>query len=197
VLARRTELQALMAKFEFASCVLFGNDAALGHAGRTGVMFRASGSTPPDEALLAQIEALLDLHGPDALRYADPKRGQRRVVRLQRSTVNAKLEGFLLSGDTQARDWMAALLREEQPAQNYGRALLAGGAKPPLPVLSKGKNVSDTAITDTLSHCTGSEAERLGQLQKALSCGTNCGSCIPQLQRMVKATPFAAVPVGA
>jgi assimilatory nitrate reductase catalytic subunit len=125
------------------------------------------------------------------------------VVRLQRSTVNAKLEGFLLSGDTQARDWMAALLREEQPAQNYGRALLAGGANPPLPVLSRGKtvctcfNVSDIAISDTLSHCTGSEAERLGQLQKALNCGTNCGSCIPQLQRMVKATPFAAVPVGA
>ncbi|CAM8655360.1 BisC Anaerobic dehydrogenases, typically selenocysteine-containing [Comamonadaceae bacterium] len=203
VLARRTELQALMARFEFASCVLFGNDAALGQAGRTGVMFRAAGSAPPDDALLAQIEALLDLQGQDAVRYADPKRGQRRVVRLQRSTVNATLEGFLLSGDTQARDWMAALLREEQPAQNYGRALLAGGAQPPLPVLSKGKtvctcfNVSDIAISDTLSRCTGSDAERLGQLQKALQCGTNCGSCIPQLQRMVKATPMATVPAGA
>jgi assimilatory nitrate reductase catalytic subunit len=198
VLARRTELQALMARFEFASCVLFGNDAALGQAGRTGVMFRAAGSAPPDEALLVQIEALLDLQGPDAVRYADPKRGQRRVVRLQRSTVNATLEGFLLSGDIQALDWMGALLREEQPAQNYGRALLAGGATPPLPVLSKGKtvctcfNVSDIAITDTLSRCTGSDTERLGQLQQALQCGTNCGSCIPQLQRMVKATPVAA-----
>jgi assimilatory nitrate reductase catalytic subunit len=137
------------------------------------------------------------------VRYADPQRGQRRVVRLQRSTVNATLEGFLLSGDTQARDWMAALLREEQPAQNYGRALLAGGAQPPLPVLSKGKTictclqVSDIAITDTLSRCTGSDAERLGQLQKTLQCGTNCGSCIPQLQRMVKATPMAAVPAEA
>jgi assimilatory nitrate reductase catalytic subunit len=72
---------------------------------------------------------------------------------------------------------------------------LAGGAQPPLPVFSKGKtvctcfNVSDIAITDTLSRCTGSDPERLGQLQKALQCGTNCGSCIPQLQRMVRATP--------
>ena len=198
VLARRTALQALMARFEFASCVLFGNDAALGQAGRTGVMFRAAGSATPPDALLAEIEALLELNGPDAVRYADPQRGQRRVVRLQRSTVNATLEGFLLSGDTRARDWMAALLREEQPAQNYGRALLAGGATPPLPVLSKGKtvctcfNVSDSAITETLGHCTGSDAERLGQLQARLQCGTNCGSCIPQLQRMVKATPVAA-----
>ncbi len=203
VLARRTDLQALMSQFEFASCVLFGNDAALSEAGRTGVMFRAAGSTPPDDTLLAHIEALLDLQGQDAVRYVDAKRGQRRVVRLQRSTVNAKLEGFLLSGDTRAREWMAALLREEQPAQNYGRALLAGGATPPLPVLSKGKtvctcfNVSDIAITDTLSRCSGSDAERLGQLQKALQCGTNCGSCIPQLQRMVKATPATTAEAGA
>ncbi|WP_296508092.1 nitrate reductase [Rhodoferax sp.] len=198
VLSQRIALQALMEQFEFASCVLFGNDAALGQAGRTGVMFRAAGSAAPADAVLADIEALLQLNGPDAVRYADPKRSQRRVVRLQRSTVNATLEGFLLSGDTQARDWMTALLREEQPAQNYGRALLAGGATPPLPVLSKGKtvctcfNVSDIAITKTLGRCTGTDAERLGQLQKSLQCGTNCGSCIPQLQRMVRATPVDA-----
>ncbi len=198
VLARRTELQALMARFAFASCVLFGNDAALGQAGRTGVMFRAAAHVPLDDALLTQIEALLDLQVPEAVRYADAKRGQRRVVRLQRDTDTTTLLGFLLSGDTQARGWMAALLREEQPVQNNGRALLAGSATPPLPVRSKGTTVctclqvTDLAITETLGRCTGSDAQRLGQLQQELRCGTNCGSCIPQLQRMVKATPIHA-----
>ena len=38
------------------------------------------------------------------------------------------------------------------------------------------QGLTDITITDTLSRCTGSDPERLGQLQKALQCGTNCGT---------------------
>lgn len=34
----------------------------------------------------------------------------------------------------------------------------------------------------------GSGKERMESLQSALKCGTNCGSCVPELQRMVRAT---------
>ena len=34
----------------------------------------------------------------------------------------------------------------------------------------------------------GSGKERMESLQSALKCGTNCGSCMPELQRMVSAT---------
>jgi assimilatory nitrate reductase catalytic subunit len=47
-------------------------------------------------------------------------------------------------------------------------------------------NVTDVAIEAQLQHCTGTPKERLDALQGALQCGTNCGSCMPQLQRMVK-----------
>jgi assimilatory nitrate reductase catalytic subunit len=128
------------------------------------------------------------------VRYADKKRGQRRAMRLQRNSVNATLEGFLLAGDTSAQSWITPLLQDAQPAQNYGRALLVPGAKPPISVPSLGKavctcfNVTDVAIEAQLSQCTGSASERLATLQGALKCGTNCGSCIPQLQRMVRSS---------
>ncbi len=32
-------------------------------------------------------------------------------------------------------------------------------------------------------------AQRLAALQGGLKCGTNCGSCIPELRRLVRATP--------
>jgi assimilatory nitrate reductase catalytic subunit len=203
VLAQRSTLQGLMARFEFASCVLFGNDTALDEAGQTGVMFLAAGGAAAHEGLLADIERALDLQGPETLRYADPRRGQRRVVRLERNGTGGTLLGFLLSGDTQARAWMSTLLRDELPAEPYGRALLAGSAAPPLPVQHKGTtvctcfNVSDVAITRSLAACEGSGAQRLSHIQERLRCGTNCGSCLPQLQRMVKATPVATAPTPA
>ncbi|MDR7307710.1 molybdopterin-dependent oxidoreductase [Rhodoferax saidenbachensis] len=194
VLAARSALQALMGRFAFASCVPFGSAGdSKGHE-RSGVLFRAADLEAASDEVLQEIETLLQLNGADVVRYADKKRGQRRAVRLQRATVNATLEGFMLAGDTRAQSWMTTLLQDEQPAQNYGRALLAPGATPPMPVQSRGKvvctcfNVTDSAIQATLADCTGFAADRLATLQGALKCGTNCGSCVPQLQRMVRAS---------
>jgi len=54
--------------------------------------------------------------------------------------------------------------------------------------------VANVAINAHLGTCRGSEDDRLVSLQGALMCGTNCGSCIPELKRMVRATltPVAA-----
>ncbi|MOA34428.1 BFD-like [2Fe-2S] binding domain protein [compost metagenome] len=49
-------------------------------------------------------------------------------------------------------------------------------------------NVNADSITRTLGECTGSASERLAQLQTRLGCGTQCGSCIPELKRHVQAT---------
>ncbi|OYQ40773.1 nitrate reductase [Rhodoferax sp. TH121] len=193
VLAVRGQLQVLMDRFAYASCVPFGSATADGH-GRSGVLFRAADPQAAPDELLQELEGLLQLGGADVVRYADKKRGQRRAVRLQRGAVDATLEGFLLAGDTRAQSWMTTLLQDEQPAQSYGRALLAPGATPPVPVQSRGKtvctcfNVTDSAIEATLAECTGFAADRLASLQGRLKCGTNCGSCMPQLQRMVRAS---------
>jgi assimilatory nitrate reductase catalytic subunit len=51
-------------------------------------------------------------------------------------------------------------------------------------------NVGEQAITQHLAGCapTDGEALRLGSLQAALKCGTQCGSCLPTLKKLVRAT---------
>ncbi len=210
VLSRQRQLQALMASFPFASCVPFSNNAPLGDSGqeRSGVLFRAAGYEAATPELLAQIEQALDLNGPDALRYADRKKGQHRSVKLQRTGDTAELTGFVLAGDTSAQAWIKTLLQDELPAQAYGRLLLLPGAKPPVAMQSRGKpvctcfNVTDSAIDAALHIIThanasaflASDDERLAVLQSSLKCGTNCGSCVPELKRRVKAMRLSSLP---
>ncbi len=200
----REELKALMAVFPFTSCVPFSSGASMGSTSgesieRTGVLFRAAAHDAAPDELLAQIEALLGLAGADTLRYADKKKGQRRAARLVRNGDNASLEGFLLAGDISAEAWIKAVLQDQLPAQAYGRLLLVPGAKAPVAVQARGRqvcscfNVADVAIHAQLAQCTGSDEERLAALQGALRCGTNCGSCVPELKRMVRTTPVTAV----
>ena len=141
---------------------------------------------------MQKIESLLNLSGTGVLRYADPKRGQRRAAHLAHGVEATTLDGFMLAGDTRAERWIKTLLQEELPAQTYGRALLVPGATPPVAVVSRGTpvcacfNVTDLTIQAHLTSCSGSAAQQLQSLQSSLKCGTHCGSCVPQLQRMVR-----------
>ncbi|WP_342129104.1 nitrate reductase [Hydrogenophaga sp. OTU3427] len=187
-LATLAALRRLMPAFEFASCVPFGRE-------RTGVLLRAAAHDAPDTALIDQIEQLLGLATPDALRYNDRRLGQRRTARLVRQGEATTLEAFVLAGDSRAEAWILPLLQDQLPAGGYGRLLLMPGAKAPVAVVAKGRqvctcfNVTEPAITERLSACEGSEDERLAALQGSLKCGTNCGSCVPELRRLVRATP--------
>ncbi|MCW5222295.1 nitrate reductase [Verminephrobacter aporrectodeae subsp. tuberculatae] len=195
----RASLSALLAEFPFASCVPFGPLGA--HAPpeaaepeRSGVLLRAAAHAAPPDALIERIEALLGLAGADTLRYADSRRGQRRAARLLRQGDASTLEGIVLAGDTRAEGWLRTLLQEELPVQTPGQLLLAPGAQPPVALPARGKpvciclNVTDAAIGQALAHSHGSEAERLAQLQASLRCGTQCGSCLPEIRRMLRAT---------
>jgi assimilatory nitrate reductase catalytic subunit len=209
-LATHQALAGLMPQFAFASCVPFGNNAPLSSAvaQRTGVLLRAAAHEAPSDALLEHIETLLGLATADTLRYADKKRGQRRAAKLVRSVgeqgSDATLQAICLAGDTQAEGWLKTLLQEELPAQSYGRLLMLPGKQAPSgihAVQSRGKTVcsclgvTDIAITTQMAQCHGTEADRLGQLQTALRCGTQCGSCVPELKRMVRSTgPLSAAP---
>jgi assimilatory nitrate reductase catalytic subunit len=198
----REQLQALMALFPFASCVPFSNNAPLAQAAtqeRSGVLFRAAAHEPPPDEVLQRLEALFALASPDTLRYADKRKGQRRSIRVRREGADMKLDGLLLAGDTSAEAWLKALLLQDLPAQAYGRQLLAPGAKAPLAVQQKGKQVCSCfgveaqAIEGHLAGRAGTPEERLVSLQSKLRCGTNCGSCLPELKRMVRAiVPLAA-----
>jgi assimilatory nitrate reductase catalytic subunit len=83
-------------------------------------------------------------------------------------------------------------------AQAYGRALLQPGAKAPAAVTPKGRqvcscfDVGEVRIGEALASCSGAPDAQLAQLQERLKCGTNCGSCLPELKRIVRMRPWPA-----
>ena len=206
-LAARRALKPLMTAFSFTSCVPFANNTPLADqsSAREGVLFRTAAHIVPPDELLMHIEQILGLQSPGVLHYADKKRGQRRTAKLTRVADHAELTGFLLAGDTSAEAWIKTVLEGELPAQTYGRLLLSPGAKAPVAVEAHGKmvctclNVIDAAIEGHLKNAQGNEVERMVSLQAVLKCGTNCGSCVPELKRMVRstigATPRSVIPI--
>ena len=86
--------------------------------------------------------------------------------------------------------------------------MLLPGATAPVAVQSRSKlvctcfNVTDVAIRSHLSSAgkgtTGNQYlasadEKLASLKVALKCGTNCGSCIPELKKTIRFTAPAQV----
>ncbi|MEF9964555.1 MAG: molybdopterin-dependent oxidoreductase [Comamonas sp.] len=202
VLATRQALAALMGAFDFGSCVLFGRavplDGAAGQ-GRNGVQFRAAARQAPPAALLARLQQLLQLGGPQTLRYADAQRQCSRAIAMGEQAGEPVLQAFLLCGDTSAGQWLAPVLRDEQSTRSFGRLLLSSGSQAPAALPSRARqvcacmNVDEAAIGEALARIDGAPEQRLLQLKNTLGCGTRCGSCIPQLKQLVQRVAPAAL----
>ena len=90
------------------------------------------------------------------------------------------------------------LAKRDRVMKKFGMLFQGGALFDSLPVwenvafgLIQGRNMArnksrDIAIEKKLQQCKGSAVERLGQLQASLKCGTNCGSCLPELKRLVR-----------
>ena len=184
-------LQALMGEVRFASLVPFGQ-------ARGGLLLRAAAATPPPAAWVAQVEAALGLPADDAtlLRYADSARGRRRTLRLARAGGEARVDAFVVAGDTEAEAWLHGLLADGTPVQSLVRQLLAPGgralAAPRARQVCNCFDMRETDIVDAAASCPGSADERLAAVQRQLRCGTQCGSCLPELRRLVSGAIAAA-----
>ena len=188
----RAALQGHMGDFAYAECVpLAGAD------GRAGLRFEAASAAPIGPATIDALAALLGLHGIDLLRYADPRRGRRRLLQIEGQGAEARLKGLLLVGEHPLADWLTGLWRAQAPIAEHGRALLAPEASAPSGLAPRGRqvcnclDVSEPAIRACLAGIGGSAQRRLAELQGALQCGTQCGSCLPELRRLVQQVPAA------
>ncbi|HEU5295512.1 MAG TPA: molybdopterin-dependent oxidoreductase [Burkholderiaceae bacterium] len=185
----REALRALMPLFAYAACVPFGREPDA--RGRLGLMFRAAAHERPTDEVLARIERLLGVDGAQALRYVDARRGLRRTITLAGQGDAMRVQAFVLAGSTDAEPWLRALLVDEEPAQAYGRSLLRADSAPPgtqpprSPQVCTCHDVSEARIREVLASAVGAPAERLTALQRRLRCGTECGSCLPTLKRLV------------
>ncbi len=177
-------LTPLLHEFAFASVVLFGRE-------EEGVLLRLADKLAPSLQAIEDIDRRFGLAQSDVLRYDDARRGVGRRVNI----LHGKLNGVRLSGDSAqlaAEAWLKEWLICAEPVSAIRRFLLAPTAVAPAGFVSAGKvvcsclNVTDSQITSALVQITGSAAQRVQTLQSTLRCGTNCGSCLPEVRRMVE-----------
>ncbi len=171
----------------FASTTLIGNE-------RPGVVLRLAAEHAPERTALEQIDRILGLTGLATLAYDDPRRNLSRRVRVD----DGRLVGVRLAGDLAAESWMRDFLLSGASVVELRQRLLAGSASAPQGFKPRGKvlcncfNVSEREIIDFCATAGGDDVGKLLALQSAKKCGTNCGSCLPELRTLVAASAVAA-----
>ncbi len=174
-LALLQRARSLLGEFPYASIGLYGRGAPL-------VVFRAATEAPLDAAGIARLDALFGLDGgTGAIVYADPSRG----IAKKALARDGGLYGVRLVGETLAQTWLKRAMAEDELDAGLLRYALAPSAKPPVSVaprniVCKCADVSDVQIGNELDGGAG-----LPQLQERLKCGTFCGSCVPDIKRMI------------
>ena len=196
-----TRLRAQFGHFSYASCVPFGRSAAAADGPtKIGVLFRAAHDDALDAAAVDAVETAIGIvdpargqHAGEAshlLRYDDARRGHARRVLVQ----GGALQAVSLRGDWSAENWLKEYLEAGMPVAQLGRLLLKPGATAPSGFKSRGRivcncwNVGESEIVATLEELDGEPQQRLGALQAKLKCGTQCGSCLPELKRIAADT---------
>jgi assimilatory nitrate reductase catalytic subunit len=178
-------IRTLLKHFDYATCGLYGRDHGM-------VVLRASHHSAPDIAIIQRLDQMLGMvEDAPMLNYDDAKRGIHKRILVESGQVT----GVKLVGETLAADWLKQVMQQGQFTDELRRWALAPLSTPPTGQKSRGKivcNCFDVSENEIIETCeAGADFQTL---QAKLQCGTNCGSCVPELKRLVKA--HSALKVG-
>jgi assimilatory nitrate reductase catalytic subunit len=176
-------VQPLLRACDYAAAGLAGRDQDV-------LTLRLAHTQPLPESLFAELDAALGLDDPLAvMHYQDNPRGISKRVRVDGGKVTAAR----LTGETAAFDWLRDVIVEAQDAASLRTWMLAPVARPPASGTVRGRvicnclNVTEPAIVAAIT--AGAD---LATLQSTLKCGTECGSCVPELKRLIAGSRAAA-----
>jgi assimilatory nitrate reductase catalytic subunit len=176
----RDDARAIAGVFDYANVVLIGRE-------RAGLLLRMASPAVPGLACIDAIDRLFGLHGADVASYHDARRAVGRRMRV----VAGRLVAVRLSGDLNGEAWLREWLIAERDVTQLGGLLIAPSASAPRGVAMRGRvvcncfNVGETEITTQLADYRGPPERAAAWLQGNLKCGTNCGSCLAELKRLV------------
>jgi len=168
--------QPLLAEFGYATLALFGRE-------QPAVILRAANKVPVAEALLAEIDRIFAFDPATSLSYVDARRGVAKRVMV----TDGRVAGVRLTGETAAREWLKDAMAQGLAVEPVRRWVLAPLSVPPAGSTSRGRIVCNCHNVAESEICA--EVERgadLPTLQAKLKCGTDCGSCVPELKQLVK-----------
>jgi assimilatory nitrate reductase catalytic subunit len=176
-------VQPLLRACDYAAAGLAGRDQDV-------LTLRLAHSGPMPEHLLAELDAALGLDDPLAvMHYQDSPRGISKRVRVDGGKVTAAR----LTGETAAFDWLRDAIVEGVDAAALRAWMLAPVARPPAGGVGRGRvvcnclNVAEPDIVAAIA--AGAD---LAALQSNLKCGSECGSCVPELKRLIASKRAAA-----
>jgi len=186
------KVRGLMQNFQYASCGLFGRESAASESEKPKsamLILRAAHDQAPGNDLIAQIDTLLNMTDDmPLLNYNDPKRGISKRILIEDGSVT----GVRLMGEILATNWLKDVMtsgqfKDEAAYKLFSRWALAPLPAPPTGQHGRGKvvcNCLDVAENDIVE--TIQSGADLATLQNKLKCGTECGSCVPELKRLVQ-----------
>jgi len=171
------ELRRLIPQFEYATCGLFGREPGI-------VILRAAHAEAPDAGLVAELDKLLGMtEDMPMLQYNDARRGIYKRILVEDQQVT----GVRLVGETLATEWLKQVMTHGRFTDDLRRWALAPLSAPPMGHHARGRiicnclDVSENEIMENIE--MGAD---LLTLQAKLKCGTECGSCLPELKKLVQ-----------
>jgi len=176
-LRRMEQVRALLPRFDAASLTLAGRDQAV-------LVLRAASAAPFDEALLAELDRLLGIDDDAAaLTYRDAQRGiAKRVI-----VENGEIAGARLTGEIAAANWLIDGIAQGLAFDTVRAWALAPLAAPPQGGVERGRVVCNCLnVTEAEIKAEIAAGSALAALQEKLKCGTQCGSCVPELRKMIE-----------
>ncbi|RKP44607.1 nitrate reductase [Trinickia fusca] len=178
-LALRAAVQPLLAERRYASIRIEDEDLIVISAADT-----ASNADWAD-----RLHDALDLpRGDDLLEYRDARRGREQRVAWLGNTI----DGFLLSGDTQGAPALIEQIRSAQPWQGPRHAIFLRGDDASRAQVRKARIVCNCKqVTQTQIESAIAARASLEDMKATLGCGTVCGSCVPEIKRLLNATAVA------
>lgn len=185
----------------YGSAVIFGREPEPFAASEEddawlGVEFRLASLEPISASLIEALRQLFGLNAGGVVDYRDARSGTARFIGISRQGERHHVRGVLLTGGAQAvvsRHWLRGLLESTTDVTRMSRQLATPDKQAPLMGLSlkRGKvvcncfNTSSTRIEETLATLADQTPDALVlSLKTRLGCGTNCGSCVPELKQM-------------
>jgi assimilatory nitrate reductase catalytic subunit len=152
-----------------------------------GWLYELAGPEPAGDGILLARRLLDALPREAAIDYADARRG---LFRAGLTDATGALTECLYVGPADAqpeRSWLLTLFAARQPLSEVDRRALLSG-RPPVAMPSAGRIVCSCFQVGRNRIMEAVRRERIADvaaLGRRLQCGTNCGSCLPELREII------------
>ncbi|NMG33353.1 molybdopterin-dependent oxidoreductase [Azoarcus sp. TTM-91] len=170
-------LRPRLAGFAYAALSLTGRE-------RNVVLLEIAAGAAVDAEVIAGLDAAFDCRADDAqvMTFDDAARGIAKRARV----AGDALVALRLAGEVQAFGWLAAAIAQAESLAPLRRWLFAPLAQPPLGLAAAERTVCNCfGVGEGRIRACLADGAGLEGLQQELKCGTACGSCLPELRRMV------------